>query len=305
MQEPSAFLNGRYLPASALAISPVDAGFVQGTTIAEQLRTFAGRVFHLDDHLNRLAHSLDVLQIVPGIGLRQLGEVALELIARNHPLMAPGDDLGLSIFVTPGPYAGYSAPGPHEPTVCLHTYPLAFRFWAEKYDAGQSLVVTSVRQVPPECWPASLKCRSRMHYFLADREAGRIEPKARALLLDQQGWVTEASTANVLMVTAGEGLVSPPREVVLQGISLAAAEKLAERLGIPFVHRNLRPDELAGADEVLLSSTPFCLLPVTRLNGRPIASGSPGPIFRQLLAAWNEEVGIDIPAQAKRFAQRV
>lgn len=304
MNEPLAYCNGRLLPASALGVSPVDAGFIQGTTVAEQLRTFGGKVFHLDDHLTRLNHSLEILELDPGIGRAKMIEVAMELIAHNHPLLEPGDDLGLSIFVTPGPYRGYSAPGPYEPTLAMHTYPLAFRFWAGKYTAGQSLVTTEFQQVPPQCWPPSLKCRSRMHYFLADRQAGRIEQGARALLLDHEGRVSEASTANVLIFKESEGLVSPPRATVLQGISMAVVFQLAERLGIPAVHRDLWPEEVASAQETLLTSTPFCLLPVTRLNGKPIGDGTPGPVFRRLLAAWSELVGLDIAAQAQRFAAR-
>lgn len=304
MDEPQAYLNGQFLPASMVAISPVDTGFVQGATVAEQLRTFAGKVFHLDDHLARLEHSLRILEIDPGLDRRKFSEIALELVARNHGLLAPGDDLGLSIFVTPGAYGGYSTPGPMQPTVCLHTYSLAFRNWARKYETGQALVTTDIEQVSPRCWPPGLKCRSRMHYYLADRQAARVDPEARAVLLDHEGWVTEASTANLLLFNAAEGLISPPREVVLQGISLAVVGQLAQRLGIPLVHRNFRPEEIAEADEVLLSSTPFCLLPVTRFNVRPIASGQPGPVFQRLLSAWSETVGLDIAAQARRFAAR-
>jgi branched-subunit amino acid aminotransferase/4-amino-4-deoxychorismate lyase len=66
----------------------------------------------------------------------------------------------------------------------------------------------------------------------------------------------------------------------------------------------LVPDDLAVADEVLLTSTPWCLLPVTRFEGRPVGRGEPGPVFRRLLTAWSEMVGIDIAAQADRFAAR-
>lgn len=302
MDEPQAYLNGWFLPASMALVSPVDTGFVQGVAVAEQLRTFAGKVFHLEAHLARLEQSLRIVDVDPRMDRRELAAVAGELVARNHARLEPGDDLGLSIFVTPGPYPAYSDPGEARPTVCLHTYPLPFRLWAEKYGAGQALVTTPIEQVPPECWPPALKCRSRMHYYLADRQAGRAEPGARALLLDRRGMVTEASTANLLIVTAAEGLVGPPPQLVLQGISLAVVRRLAAALGIPMVHRDLRPEEVARADEVILTSTPFCLLPATRLNGSPVGKGVPGPLFGRLLAAWSEEVGVDIAGQARRFA---
>jgi branched-subunit amino acid aminotransferase/4-amino-4-deoxychorismate lyase len=143
-----------------------------------------------------------------------------------------------------------------------------------------------------------------MHYYLADRRAADVEPGARALLLDERGFVSEASTANVLVFDSSEGLISPPLEKILRGISLAVVSQLAEGLGIPMVQRDLAPEAIVSADEVLLGSTPFCLLPVTRLNGRPVGDGAPGSIFRRLLGAWSELVGVDIARQAERFASR-
>jgi len=304
MDEPQAYLNGRFIPASSAAIPLTDSGFVLGAAVAEQLRTFAGKLFRLDDHLARLEQSLEIVGVDPGLGRDELARVARELVDRNCRLVAPGDDLGLSIVVTPGPYAAYSLPGSGGPTVCLHTYLLPFRLWADKYRTGQVLVTTDVEQVLPTSWPPWLKCRSRMHYYLADRQAAMAEPGARALLLDSQGFVVEASTANVMIYTARDGLRSPPHHKVLPGISMREADELARKLGIPAAQRELTPADVAAADEVLLTSTPMCLLPVTRFDGRPIGDGVPGEVLHRLLAAWNDLAGIDIVAQAERFANR-
>ncbi len=303
MEEPLAFLNGQWIPASAAAVPVGDAGFVLGATVTEQVRTFAGELFHLDDHLARLKQSLQIVGIDPEVTFDELAGIARELTARNHRLLAPGDDLGLSIFITPGAYPAYSPPSPG-PTVCMHTYPLPFRLWAEKYRTGQALVTTDIRQVPPQTWPPGLKCRSRMHYYLADRNAAMVEPDARALLLDEHGFVTETSTANLLIFNASQGLLSPSSDRILQGISLAVAIELAGQLGISAAERDLTPQDVASAGEALLGSTPLCLLPVTRFNGRPIGNGRPGNVFRRLLAAWSELVGLDVAAQAERFAKR-
>lgn len=304
MDEPVVYLNGEFLPQASAGLSLTDAGFVQGAAVAEQLRTFGGELFHLEGHLARLEQSLEIIGVNPSVSWEDLAEISLELVARNHRLLAPDDDLGLSVFVTPGEYPSYTSPGPIRPTVCLHTYPLPFRLWAAKYRTGQILRTTEIRQVPPQCWPPALKCRSRMHYHLADRFADAAEPGARALLLDLDGWVTEASTANLLIYRAEEGLISPPPSTVLQGISLNVASQLAESLGIPTIHRGLRLEDVLEADEVLLSSTPLCLLPVTRVDGHSIGRGSPGEQFQRLMAAWSGIVGIDIIAQALAFAER-
>lgn len=295
-----AFLNGRFISASELRIPPTDAGFVMGVTVAEQLRTFCGELFRLDDHLSRLNHSMDVVDVPLPMPFHRLAAFARKMVDHNVALLAPEDELGLCIFVTPGAYATFVPDGPAAPVVGMHTYRLPFSLWAEKYRQGQGLVTVSVRQVPPACWPTDLKCRSRMHYYLADREAAAREPGARALLLDFGGRVSEASTANVLVYRHDEGLISPPLHRILHGISLDTAFSLAGHLGIKTAFRDLLPAELAGADEVMLSSTSSCLLPVTRLDGRPIGTGRPGEVFRSLIAAWSRLAGVDIVAQAER-----
>ncbi len=303
--DPPAWLNGRWIPLSQAAVSVFDGGFVQGVTVAEQLRTFGGKLFRLNQHLSRLARSLEIIGVDPGYSLAELAEIATELAAKNHSRLDPADDLNLTMFVTPGPhpsYAGYA--GHHGPAVCLHAQPLTFGLWADKYRTGDAVVVSDVRHVPAACWPTELKCRSRMHFFLADRQARRAEPGARALLLDERGHVTEASTANILVYFPGEGLVSPRKEHILPGVTVAVIEELAAQLHIPLAHRDLTVDEVAGAAEVLLCSTSPCIWSVTRLNGRPIAGGRPGPISLRLRAAWNAMVGLDIESQALRFATR-
>ena len=298
MTEPTAFLNGRWIPAAAAAVSVGDAGFVLGTTVAEQLRTFQGKLFRLDAHLARLFHSLEIIGVDPGMKMPEFSWIAEELVLRNFHLLPPSADLGLSIVVTPGMVPAFASDESSQPTVCMHTYPLRFERWAEKYRTGQALATTGVEQVSAHCWPPSLKCRSRMHYYLADRQAAAGDPNARALLLDAQGFVTEATTANVLVYRSDRGLISPSFTKVLHGISLMTVVELAAKLDIPFTEQDITPADVAAANEAMLTSTSICLLPATQLNGRPIGAGRPGPIFAKLLAAWSEMVGVDIAAQA-------
>jgi branched-subunit amino acid aminotransferase/4-amino-4-deoxychorismate lyase len=305
MSEPRAYLNGRFIPLSAASVPVFDAGFLQGTTVAEQLRTFRGRLFRLPQHLDRLRRSLEIVDVDPGMELAELGDIAQRLAAENHALLAQGDDLGLTIFITPGPHPDMAPQhAPRGPTVCIHTRPLSFAQSLAKYEHGESLVTSSVEQVSSRCWPPELKCRSRMHYYLADRQARRIDPDSRALLLDEDGFVCEATTANVTAYFQKEGLVSPRHSKILPGISVAMLADLCRTLAIPFVERDLTPRDIATADEILLCSTSPCVLPVVRLDGQPIGTGIPGPIFARLINAWSAEVGIDIIAQARQFATR-
>src|SRR5262245_14958109 len=224
--EPQLYQNGRWIPLSQAAVSVFDGGFIQGVTVAEQLRTFGGKLFRLEEHLARLAHSLEIIGVDPGVSLAEIGQIAGELVERNRKLLDPADDQQATIFVTPGISSTYAAIAPQRgPTVCVHTQPLAFGQWASKYQTGDSLVVSDVMQIPDRCWPPELKCRSRMHYYLADKDAREREPGARALLLDERGLVTEASTANVLAYFRDRGLVSPPKERILPGVTVAVLEE--------------------------------------------------------------------------------
>ena len=304
MTEPLAYLNGEFIPAKNASISVEDAGFVQGTTVAEQLRSFGGELFRLEQHLDRLIRSLDVIQVDAGMKRADFVQIAERLARHNHQLLKQSDDLGLSIFVTPGVYNTF-ATGPSEPLVGMHTYPIPFHLWNDKYDNGQPLVITDIKQVPEACWSPALKCRSRMHYFLADRMAQKVDPKARALLLDTNGFVTEASTASIVIYRADLGLVAPPVEKILPGISLRTLKELALQNDIPFLHRDIAPQDVVSADEAILCSTSPCLLPATSLDKQPIGKGESGPVFNTMLASWSEMVGIDIRQQAHDFANRV
>ena len=217
---------------------------------------------------------------------------------RNESLINADDDWSIVAFATPG------VAGTGRPTVCVHGHPLPFRQWAAQFEAGVRVVVSDHRQVPTNCWPAELKCRSRMHYYLADREAASRTPGARAIVLDQDGYIAEATTANVVVYREGEGLISPPLDHILAGVSLGVVKELAAMLNVPFIMRPLTVDDFRTSDEAMLTSTSICLLPIVECDGQPIGNGQPGPIYRRLLAAWGNLVGLDVAAQAKRFADR-
>ncbi len=311
MSQPWAFLNGRMIPAAELTIPAYDAGFVLGATVSEQLRTFGGKLFKVDEHWKRLQRSLEIVGIEPQLTLDELATAAEELVAANVKLLDPADDLGLSIFITPGPYATLAPPNvPRRPTIGMSTYPLPFQLWSGKYETGEHLVTSTVRQVPPESWPSELKCRSRMHYFLAEQDVRRAMPGARALLLDRNGHVNETSTANIMGVigsVSAPSLWSLPNVMTLPGVSQAFVQEIADRkLNVRgFGVGEYFPEEFARSmGEVFITSTPFCLLPVVKLDDTPICDGKPGPVYRQLLAAWSEEVGVDIAEQARRFSTR-
>jgi branched-chain amino acid aminotransferase len=288
------------VPASQAHLAVYDAGVVLGATVTELVRTFKQRLFRLDDHLGRLAHSLHYVRFDIGLSMQQFGGKVQELVTHNAGLLDSEEELGLVMFVTAGEYATYAGGAAGSvrttPTVCAHTFPLPFELWAGKLQTGAHLVTPSTRHVPPQCYDPKMKCRSRMHYYLADQEARLVDPEASALLLDLEGNVAETGAANFLMVAEGT-IVSPSLRNTLPGVSRATVIELAAKLNIPFETRDFQPFDAINASEAFLASTPYCLMPVTKINGLSIGDGRPGPIYRRLVGAWSQLVGLDIAAQ--------
>ena len=307
MTEPVVFLSGQLLPASQAKLNIYDLGIVLGATVTEMTRTFRKQPFRLEDHVDRLMRSLKYTRLDTGMSREDFLSATRQVIKHNAALLPDDEELGVVHFVTPGetPFYAGSAAGTARttPTVCIHSFTLPFEFWAAKLETGMHLVTPSIRHVPPQCYDPKMKYRSRMHYYLADKEAQLGDPNAVALLLDLDGNVTETSGANFFIVERGM-LVSPTLRNTLPGVSRATAIELAGKLGIPVVERDFQVFNVINADEAFLSSTPFCLMPVTKINGVTIADGQPGPVLKKLQMAWSERVGIDVVDQIRTVAAR-
>lgn len=305
MTEPVAWLSGHIVPVSEAKVHVFDQGLVLGASITEMIRTFGHAPFHLDDHLDRLYRSLYAVGFPPVLGVGELEKVVIEIVDRNQRLIPASHDLGIVIFITAGTNLTYvGAAGIEQsrtPTVCVHTFPLPFELWADKCDDGQHLVTPSIRHIPPESLDPKIKSRSRLNWYLADQQARLVDPAAGALVLDRDGNITETSTANFFLVSDGTILTPSPR-IALGGVSQKVVMELAAKLGIPTAATELQLYDALNADEAFTSSTPYCMLPVTRINGRKIGSGGRGPIFDRLVAAWNDLVGLDIIGQIRSGA---
>jgi branched-chain amino acid aminotransferase len=306
-REPQVFLNGQMLPASQAHLTVYDAGVVLGATVTELVRTFRKEPFRLDDHLRRLSQSLHFVGFDIGMSMEELGRTVRQLVAHNAQLLGPEDELGLVIFVTAGEYPTYAGGAAGSvrttPTLCVHTFPLPFELWADKVLTGIHLVTPSIRHVPPQCYDPKMKCRSRMHYYLADQQARLVDREAAALLLDLEGNVTETGAANFLMVEDGT-IVSPSLRNTLPGVSRATVIELAANLGIPFAVREFQVFDAVNADEAFLASTPYCLMSVTKINGTRVGTGKPGAIYGRLVKEWSELVRLDVVQQIVEGARR-
>ena len=141
-----------------------------------------------------------------------------------------------------------------------------------------------------------MKYRSRLHWYLADQQARDVDPAASALLLDTRGFITETSAGNFFLVERG-ALVSPMLRNILPGVSRQVVLELAEKLNIRTSERDITVKEALAAAEAFTTSSSYCMLPVTRLNGQAICDGKPGPLFKKLLAEYSDHVGLDLQQQ--------
>jgi branched-subunit amino acid aminotransferase/4-amino-4-deoxychorismate lyase len=298
MSEPLAYLNGHFLPHSQATLPLHDAGFVMGATVSDLCRTFHHRLFRWPDHLARFRGGLQATGIRPDLSDEQITNLGHKLVELNAGLLNKNQDLALVVFVTPGPIGYYAGQpggvGGGPATFGMHTFPLPLERYRHFHEEGVHLVVPDTRHVPFECVDPHIKQRSRMHWWLAQRQAEAREAGSQPLLLDLAGNVTETASANSLIVRKGS-VVSPLRKNILEGISLLVVQELCGELGIRFEEDNLTVTDCLAADEAFLSSTPYCLAPVSRLEGQPLPW--PGPVFQRLLAAWSEKVHMDIRGQ--------
>jgi branched-chain amino acid aminotransferase len=292
MPEPLAFLNGQFIPAAQLSVSVADAGFVFGATATEFVRTFGGRLFRLNDHLERLRQSCELCRIPLAVCETELTQAAETLVANNHALA--GSELALIIFATPGPIAHYGASA-SGPTLAMHTMPIALDRYRHLFSEGARLVVPAIRNA--SAIDPHAKVRSRLHWWIAEQQAHDVDPLAWALLLDAEGFVTETAAVNFLIVREGQ-VLSPPRSTILNGVSLRVTQELCERLSIGFREQALTVEQCLGAKEAMLTGTAFGLAGVRKLDSCELAW--PGPITRQLQRGWDELAGCSIEREFLR-----
>ncbi len=304
MTEPIAYLNGEYLPISQTALHVFDLGVVGGASVTEMVRTFRHKPFRLDEHLVRLEHSLASTGIEPRLTMAELEAIGERVVVENAKLIPEHHDLGLILFVTAGQNLTYLGQAGRDSarraTVCVHTFPLPFELWAEKYEAGLNLVTVPTRSIPDDVLNPRIKHRSRLHWHLAEGEARRIDGTASALLTDHEGHLTETAAGNVWFVRGNT--LATPRHHILEGISRSVVMELAKELGLAVSVGDYSAQELASSDEAFVTTTPACLIPVTKFNGQRIGDGQPGQVVQKLIDRWSERVGLDIAEQMRRGA---
>ena len=302
MSEHIAYMNGEYVPVSECKVHVFDSGFRLGDAVYDVERTFDGKIFRLRDHLERLFRSLKFIRLDPGLTMEQFEEISNEVVARNEPMRKEVADYRVLQMVSRG--GGYDLQGDSSPTVCVTVAPISFENWAREYESpGGHVVFPKTRTFSTMSLDPKVKHYSRLNFVLAEMEAQDVDPSAHPVLLDEKGNIAEGTTNTLFLVTKGV-LNTPGDSGTLQGITEDVVLELARRLQIPTSEEEVQPYDAYTADEAFLASTSLCILPIGRFDNRPTNLPAPGPITKQLMAAFSEMVDMDFVSQALEFTRR-
>lgn len=271
------YLNGAFLPLDEAKISVLDRGFIYGDGVYELVPVYGRQPYRLRQHLNRLQRSLDGIRLSNPHRDIDWEAIIDDLIARQ-----PFEDQGVYLQVTRGvAKRDHAFPPNATPTVFLMSNPLPV-LSREQIEGGVAVVTAA-----DERWlRCDLKTISLLGNVLARQFA--VDRGAVETVMFRNGYLTEASASNVLIVRNGTILAPPTDNLILPGITYDAALELARAGGLPFAIRPVTKEEALAADEMWLSSSTKEVLAVTILDGKVFGGGKPGPVYRRMYSLFQE-----------------
>ena len=289
--------NGTMKPASQVGISIYDRGFLYGDAVFDATRTFGGRTFRLDRHIDRLYNSLRYLRIDCGMSKSEMTAATEAVVARNYPLLPAGQDMWVMQRISRG-VEGADRAGGITPTVIIESHAIPFAARAPLYRDGARIATPSVPRIPPRFLSPRAKTHNYLNLILGELEAQGDDPQAWAILLDEFGNLTEGRGSNIFLVKDGVAL-TPKSQYVLEGVTRNQTLELAAGLGIPTAECDVDLYDAYTADEAFLTSTSLCICPVSAVNGAPVGDGGrvPGPVTERLMTAFSDLVGMDFAEQ--------
>ncbi|MDQ2694708.1 MAG: D-amino acid aminotransferase [Pseudomonadota bacterium] len=278
-----AYLNGAFPPLAEAQISPLDRGFLFADGVYEVIPVYHGRLFRLAGHLARLDNGLAALRLDPGLDHAGWTRLLEELVARNG-----GGHLAIYLQITRGAAAprDHAFPAVPRPTVFAMCSPLKPLPEAVRREGLSAVTLDDIR------WSAChLKTIALLPNVLARQQA--LDRGADDAILVRDGILTEAAAGNLFLVRGGALLTPLKDHRILPGITRDLILELAGANAIPFHEEDLPAAVLEDAGEVWITSSTKEILPVTRIDGRPVGDGRPGPLWRrltELFQAYKQEV---------------
>jgi branched-chain amino acid aminotransferase len=268
-------VNGELVHRDQARISPFDSAVQGGDAVWEGLRLYQGRIFRLEQHLDRLVNSARALAFARIPGRESITDEIRRTLAANG--MHDGVHIRLTLTrgvkFTSGMDPRLNTQGPTLIVLAEHKPPVYGR-------EGLSLVTSSVRRFPPDCLDPKIHHNNLLQSIMAKIEAN-VAGADDALMLDQRGFIAETNATHVFIVERGR--VRTPRRVACpEGITRAAVLELCGAHGIAHDEADLTTTDAYCAEEMFCTGTMGELAPVTRVDGREIGDGRPGPMTVRL-----------------------
>lgn len=289
------YVNGKFVPKEEARVSVFDHGFLYGDGVFEGIRAYAGRVFKLREHVDRLYDSAKAILLELPLGRETMEEAILETCRQNRlqdayirVVVSRGDgDLGLDPRKCPRPNIIIIADR-------ITLYP------PELYETGMRVVTVATRRNIAEGVNPRIKSLNYLNNILAKIEAN-LAGYNEVLMLNHEGYVVEGTGDNIFVVTAAGVLATPPSHAgILEGITRNTVMQLAGQLGVNMAECTLTRYDVHVARECFLTGTAAEIIPVVEVDGRSIADGRPGPVTRLMMERYREltrREGADIYAR--------
>ncbi len=276
------YIDGEFLPKAEAKVSVFDHGLLYGDGVFEGIRSYNGRVFKLDEHLERIYDSAKSIMLQIPIPVETMKETVLETLRRNNLTEAyirlvvtrGVGDLGLDPDKCPKPSIIIIADK-------ITLYPQKF------YEEGLEIVTVSVRRNYAEAINPRIKSLNYLNNILAKIE-GKQSGAEEVLMLNAEGYVVECSGDNIFWVK-NDILVTPPVHMgILEGVTRNSVIDLARDAGMQVEERVFTRHDLYIADECFLTGTAAEVIPVVKIDRRAIGDGQPGKVTEKLIAAFRQ-----------------
>lgn len=271
------YLNGAFLPPAQAQVSAFDRGFVFGDGVYEVIPVFGGRLFRLPQHLTRLDNSLHEIHMTNPLPATEWQRVFERLVE-----IQGGGELSIYLQVTRGVAPRDHAFPPNlAPTVFAYATPLKYPPTEQVEHGITAITAPDIRWLRCDIKAIALLPNAMLRSQALDANA------AEAILL-RDGFMTEGAASNIFVVRGGR-LVTPPKgPLILPGVTRDLVLELARAHGVPCAEEAVSETALRSADEIWMTSSTKEILAVTRLDGKPVGNGKPGPIHARLLALYKE-----------------
>jgi len=278
------FMNDRLVPEEEAKVSVFDHGLLYGDGVFEGLRSYSGRVFRLDSHLDRLWDSARAIALEIPLAKDVVAQAVNDTLAANKLI-----DGYVRLVVTRG--AGSLGLDPNRtknPQVIVIADTISL-YPQEFYDKGLRIVTAATQRVHSAALSPRIKSLNYLNNIMAKLEglqAGCVE----ALMLNHKGEVAECTGDNLFVVRLGRLLTPPPDAGILEGITRGAVMELAHAAGIDCREATLTRYDIYTSDECFLTGTAAEVIPVVEIDGRKVGSGTPGPVTSRLTAEFHRLV---------------